>query len=148
MYDSYAASYTVPYVPNFQDAVQNNGSLQIHLGLNDTIPHTFTIDTGSTGIAVSSSFIKGFTRDNRQEGWVFYNSSGLLLRGYFNTIPVHFLDRQGLQVACHCAPDGSWIARMVARIPPMLVRVALANKMALIVWALLARGEVYRAPAA
>jgi transposase len=52
-----------------------------------------------------------------------------------------------LQVACHGAPAGSWIARMVARKPPMLVRVALANKMARIVWALLARGEVYRTPA-
>jgi hypothetical protein len=36
---------------------------------------------------------------------------------------------------------------MLARKPPMLVRVALANKMARIVWALLARGEVSRAPA-
>ena len=53
-----------------------------------------------------------------------------------------------VQVARHGAPAGSWIARMVARKPPMLVRVALANKMARIVWALLARGEVYRAPAA
>jgi transposase len=53
-----------------------------------------------------------------------------------------------LQVARHGALAGSWIARMVARKPPMLVRVALANKMARIVWALLARGEVYRAPAA
>jgi transposase len=52
-----------------------------------------------------------------------------------------------LQVARHGAPAGSWIARMVARKPPMLVRVALANKMARIVWALLAKGEVYRAPA-
>ena len=32
--------------------------------------------------------------------------------------------------------------RMLARKPPMLVRVALANKMARIVWALLARGGV------
>jgi transposase len=46
-------------------------------------------------------------------------------------------------VARNGAPSGSWIARK----PPMLVRVALANKMARIVWALMARGEVYRAPA-
>ena len=46
------------------------------------------------------------------------------------------------------APAGSWLARMVARKPPMLVRVALANKMARIVWALMARGEVYQAPVA
>jgi transposase len=42
-----------------------------------------------------------------------------------------------VQVARHGAPAGSRIARMVARKPPMLVRVALANKMARIVWALL-----------
>jgi transposase len=51
-------------------------------------------------------------------------------------------------VARNGAPAGSWIARMVARKPPMLVRVALANKMARIVWALMARGGVYQAPAA
>ena len=37
---------------------------------------------------------------------------------------------------------------MLARKPPMLVRVALANKMARMVWALMAKGGVYRAPAA
>jgi transposase len=52
-----------------------------------------------------------------------------------------------LRVARNGAPAGSWIGRMLARKPPMLVRVALANKMARIVWALLASGEVYRAPA-
>src|SRR3954467_5203826 len=46
------------------------------------------------------------------------------------------------------APAGSWIARMLACKPPMLVRVALANKMARIVWALMAQGGTYQAPAA
>jgi transposase len=45
-------------------------------------------------------------------------------------------------------PAGSWLARMLARKPPMLVIVALANKMARIAWALLAKGGIYRAPAA
>ena len=45
-------------------------------------------------------------------------------------------------------PAGSWIARMLARKPPMLVRVALANKMARIIWALMAKGGIYRAPVA
>ncbi len=45
------------------------------------------------------------------------------------------------------AKPGSWLAGMMARKPPMLVRVALANKMARTVWALLAHGGVYRAPA-
>ena len=50
--------------------------------------------------------------------------------------------------AQHGAPAGSWMARMLARKPPMLVRVALANKMARIVWALMAKGGTYQAPVA
>ena len=42
----------------------------------------------------------------------------------------------------------TWLGRMLTRKPPMLVRVALANKMARIVWALMARGGVYQSPAA
>jgi transposase len=42
---------------------------------------------------------------------------------------------------------GSWLARMLARKPRMLVTVALANKTARIVWALLVKGGTYRAPA-
>jgi transposase len=43
------------------------------------------------------------------------------------------------------AVAGSWLASMLKRKPPMLVRVALANKMARIVWALMAKGGIYRA---
>lgn len=46
------------------------------------------------------------------------------------------------------APAGSWLARMLAAKPRMLVTVALANKMARIVWALMMKNENYRAPAA
>jgi transposase len=46
------------------------------------------------------------------------------------------------------ARPGSWLARMLTRKPPLLVRVALANKMARVVWALMVKGEDYRAPAA
>lgn len=49
---------------------------------------------------------------------------------------------------CHAsARSGTWLAGMLERKPTMLVRVALANKMARIVWALMKSGEVYRAPA-
>ncbi|CUH39811.1 Transposase [Jannaschia seosinensis] len=49
---------------------------------------------------------------------------------------------------CHAlARPGTWLARMLERKPTMLVRVALANKMARIVWALMKSGEIYRAPA-
>jgi transposase len=47
-------------------------------------------------------------------------------------------------------PDkaSAWLAGMLTRKPRMLVTVALANKMARIVWALMAHGGSYRAPAA
>ena len=53
-----------------------------------------------------------------------------------------------LQARRRGTPEGSWLGRMLARKPPMLVTVALANKMARIVWALMAKGGVYKAPAA
>ena len=40
------------------------------------------------------------------------------------------------------------INRLLIRRPPRLVTVAMANKTARIAWALMARGETYRAPAA
>jgi transposase len=46
------------------------------------------------------------------------------------------------------AQPGTWLGEMLKRKPPMLVRVALANKMARIVWALMTKGGVYQSPAA
>ena len=45
------------------------------------------------------------------------------------------------------ARPGTWLSGLLSRKPPLLVRVALANKMVRIVWALMRKGEVYRAPA-
>jgi len=39
-----------------------------------------------------------------------------------------------------------WIIRLLARKPAKLVAVAVANKMARIAWAIMARGGYYRAP--
>lgn len=44
------------------------------------------------------------------------------------------------------APEGSWLAGMMARKPRMLVTVAQANKTARIVWALMSKDQVYKAP--
>jgi len=44
------------------------------------------------------------------------------------------------------APKGSWLARMLERKPIPVVAVALANKMARAIWAMLTRGESYRGP--
>jgi len=46
------------------------------------------------------------------------------------------------------AREGSWLARMMASKPRMLVAMALANKMARAVWAMLTKQENYRDPAA
>lgn len=44
------------------------------------------------------------------------------------------------------APAGSWLARMLSRKPVPVVAVALANKMARGIWAMLSRDENYRGP--
>ena len=44
------------------------------------------------------------------------------------------------------ARPGTWLGGMLTRKPPMLVRVALANKMARTIWALLVKGGTYQAP--
>lgn len=46
------------------------------------------------------------------------------------------------------APEGSWLARMLGRKPLLVVVVALANKMARAVWAMLTKRENYQAPVA
>ena len=48
--------------------------------------------------------------------------------------------------AHRCPPEGSWLARMLAKKPKMLVAVALANKMARTAWVLMTQGGVYRVP--
>lgn len=44
-------------------------------------------------------------------------------------------------------PEGSWLARLLTKKPRMLVAIALANKMARAIWAMLTKKEDYRAPA-
>jgi transposase len=44
-------------------------------------------------------------------------------------------------------PERSWLARLAARKPKMLVAIALANKMARTIWAMLTKSEDYRDPA-
>ena len=45
------------------------------------------------------------------------------------------------------AAQGSWLARMMARKPRLVVAIGLANKMARSVWAMLSKGEGYRGSA-
>ena len=43
--------------------------------------------------------------------------------------------------------EGSWLSHMLARKPRMLVAIALANKMARHIWAMLTKNEDYKDPA-
>lgn len=43
-------------------------------------------------------------------------------------------------------PESSWLARMMSRKPRMLVAIALANKMARQIWAMLTKNEDYKNP--
>ena len=53
-----------------------------------------------------------------------------------------------VQAACRRgARPGSWLALMLDRKPKMLVAIALANKMARGIWAMMTKKEVYRGPA-
>ncbi len=40
----------------------------------------------------------------------------------------------------------TWLGGMLSRKPPMLLIVVLANKIARVAWALIGKGEIYRAP--
>lgn len=52
---------------------------------------------------------------------------------------IQAVERRGLS-------ENTWLSRMLARKPKMLVAVALANKIARTAWSLMARGGVYRSP--
>lgn len=62
----------------------------------------------------------------------------LLISGAMSII--HWKGRAG-------GKPGSWLARMLARKSRMVTAIALANKMARIIWAILTRKDVYRDPA-
>ena len=52
-----------------------------------------------------------------------------------------------LRYARHKPEKYPWLTKLLARKPFKVVAVALANKMARIAWALLAKGDTYRVPA-
>ena len=54
---------------------------------------------------------------------------------------VRWACRKGVQ-------EGTWLHRMLGRKPRILVAIALANKMARSIWAMLTKGEDYRGPVA
>ena len=58
-----------------------------------------------------------------------------------------FLGSGKTTVLNYLIQQGCWLARMLTRKPRMVVAIALANKMARGIWAMLSKGEDYRSPA-
>ena len=77
------------------------------------------------------------SRENFQNGAARYSS--LLITGAM--VIVRWACRKGAQ-------EGTWLHRMLGRKPRMLVAIALANKMARSIWAMLTKREDYRGPVA
>ncbi|MFG1427911.1 autotransporter outer membrane beta-barrel domain-containing protein [Roseixanthobacter glucoisosaccharinicivorans] len=100
MYDNYNTSYTVPYATDLSQALANAAagrpgqSLTIAMSINGGPAFYPTLDTGSTGIAVGTQdFInknQAIPTSNGTVGWVFYNSTDVLLTGYFTNATVSF----------------------------------------------------------
>ena len=70
------------------------------------------------------------------------NLLGISKRGdtYLRTLLIH----GARSVLAHAKDSGSWVEQIRKRRPPNVVIVALANKMARIIWALMTRGETYQ----
>jgi hypothetical protein len=75
---------------------------------------------------------------------------GLALREHAGVDDVQLFERRGRPSRGGVRTDTSapalWIRALLERRPARIVTVAMANKTARIAWAVLARGDVYRAP--
>ncbi|MFG1422914.1 autotransporter family protein [Roseixanthobacter liquoris] len=100
LYDGYRTSYSVPYANDLSQALANAAagkpgqSLTVAMSINGGPAFYPTLDTGSTGIAVGTQdFInknQPIPASNGTLGWVFYNSTDVLLTGYFTNATVSF----------------------------------------------------------
>ncbi len=59
---------------------------------------------------------------------------------------LRFVPLQQARAVLFRALEGSWIDRLSARKPKILVAIALANKMARMIWAMLTKQEDYKDP--
>ncbi|MFC0283299.1 hypothetical protein ACFFJB_06695 [Camelimonas abortus] len=106
MYQGYTESRVIPYANTlpYHELVSGRHALEVaaHLG-SSTAATKFTVDTGSTGIAVSAGLLPDFDAGGVM-GWVYYDSSSLLAVGHFTTTEVHYLDGDGNVVATATVP--------------------------------------------
>lgn len=86
LYDGYTQSYSVKYQNSLQSALADNGTLLVGLNVAGS-PVTVTMDTGSVGLVLSANYFPSYSTAGTP-GWEYYNSSGLLLTGYFNDFKV------------------------------------------------------------
>lgn len=102
MYDRYGNnSYSVSYQNDLQKVLSGeakSSALKFNTSIDGAGRFVFEMDTGSTGIVlgVGNANAKDIAYNPNKPGWVYYNSKGLLLTGYFtDQSSVTFVDTQG-----------------------------------------------------
>ncbi|SHG25187.1 outer membrane autotransporter barrel domain-containing protein [Kaistia soli DSM 19436] len=86
LYDGYTQSYSVTYANSLETALADKDTLHVGLSVGGS-PVTVTMDTGSVGLVLSANHVASYSTSGTP-GWEYYNSSGLLLTGYFNDYTV------------------------------------------------------------
>lgn len=100
LYDSYKQSYFIDYATHTHDgqkyttdltyALAYQAMVSIKVEING-VKVDMGVDTGSTGMALGQEYwASGFTPVG-PAGWVYYNSSGLVITGVFQTMNVSIL---------------------------------------------------------
>lgn len=101
MYEQYGYSYALNYATQsnshltLTQALNTGGLLSLGVQVNGSTFYP-TMDTGSTGVAISASLLN-MTQPSGTAGWVFYNSTGLLLTGVFTNASLSFLNGAKVQ---------------------------------------------------
>ena len=95
----------------------------------------------------------------QQSGLVLHRTRHLFIRqqtSVINAIRAHLAEfgviapvgRKGIEELLHGTKYRPWVAALLARRPTKVAAIALANKLARMAWAMMARGERYNYPTA
>jgi hypothetical protein len=101
-YSAYTQSVKVPFTRSTR--YENLTSMNVRVSLNDSPPMLFQVDTGSVGILLGASELRGFDPTGTP-GNITYTSSGISFDGVYNDVKVTFVDAKG--------PDGKPVTAYV-----------------------------------
>ena len=111
--------------------------------LSASIPDPSVFKTGRQFAA----FLGLVPRQNSSGGKVRLGRISKMGDGYLRRLLVVGATSVIRRVGTNTSATGDWVRRLLERKPARVATVAMANKTARIAWAVLARGETYRAPA-